>query len=363
MSKLGKKLLGIMLAASLAITSAFPMQGVAAEKNGSEYQGAEDEDSMPAEEGQTLEELVQPTGDASEGQPEAAEGQQPTGEAAEGSVPEAAEESQQPTGDAAEGSVPEAAEESQQPARESQTLEGAGQSQFPEGTKDSQTHQAEHTEGNAQPSGEDPANSAGQQVFMLPQSDSSGETDSLDGDGSYDINQPVIESFELEENGQTLTMDQSLHFKIRVFDSDSNVKSISVNIYGGYYYHSLEFEPGDEENVYTATVPCTQFGTGSFYVGSIRVEDERSNYVDGAVTGEDGGYLYQFTIQNKPQEGNVTLSDLKMQINASDSNGTLKAGDSVTYTANVQCEGVEATGGRMGITYGGYHTNKEGKLV
>lgn len=358
MSKLGKKLLGIMLAASLAITSAFPMQGVAAEKNGSEYQGAEDEDSMPAEEGQTLEELVQPTGDEAEGQPEAEEGQQPTGEAAEGQ-PEA-EEGQQPTGDAAEGSVPEAAEESQQPARESQTLEGAGQSQFPEGTKDSQTHQAEHTEGNAQPSGEDPANSAGQQVFMLPQSDSSGETDSLDGDGSYDINQPVIESFELEENGQTLTTDQYLHFKIRVFDSDSNVKSISVNINGGYYYHSLEFEPGDEENVYTATVPCTQFGTGSFYVGSIRVEDEKSNYVDGDVTGEDGGYLYRFTIEYKPQEGNVTLSDLKMQINASDSNGTLKAGDSVTYTANVQCEGLEATGGRMGITYGGYHTNKEG---
>ncbi len=79
MSKLGKKVLGIMLAASLAITSAFPMQGVAAEKNGSEYQGAEDEDSMPAEEGQTLEELVQPTGEAAEGQPEAEEGQQPTG--------------------------------------------------------------------------------------------------------------------------------------------------------------------------------------------------------------------------------------------------------------------------------------------
>ncbi len=312
---------------------------------------------MPAEEGQTLEELVQPTGDAAEGQPEAEEGQQPTGDEAEGSVPEA-EEGQQPTGEAAEGQ-PEA-EEGQQPARESQTLEGAGQRQFPEGTKDCQTHQAEHTEGNEQPSGEDPANSAGQQVFMLPQSDSSGETDSLDGDGSYDINQPVIESFELEENGQTLTTDQYLHFKMRVFDSDSNVKSISVNINGGYYYHSLEFEPGDEENVYTATVPCTQFGTGSFYVGSIRVEDEKSNYVDGDVTGEDGGYLYRFTIEYKPQEGNVTLSDLKMQINASDSNEALKAGDSVTYTANVQCEGLEATGGRMGITYGGYHTNKEG---
>ena len=37
MSKLGKKLLGIMLAASLAITSAFPMQGVAAEKNAVSY--------------------------------------------------------------------------------------------------------------------------------------------------------------------------------------------------------------------------------------------------------------------------------------------------------------------------------------
>lgn len=429
MRKTGRKLLGIMLAASLAITSAFPMQGVAAAKNDSEYQSAE--------------EVQQPTGNAAGGeqltgnaaggtrtgsmpevpeggqqpehagqQAEGAEGvQQPDGE---GQCPEGTKDSQQPAGtepgkeqqpaghnqgqepaeesQPAEGQEPagasqwqqpaeegqqpaEGSSQSQQPAEEGQPAEGQGDSQQGTGgeqpKEDTKPPQAEPTEGDRQPSGgtdspqestqpseEGPSGSARQQAFMLPQSDGGGETGPLDGDGSYDINQPVIESFELEENGQTLTTDQSLHFKMHVFDSDSKVKSVSVRVYG-YYYYDLEFEPSDEENVYTATVPCSQFRADSYYVGSIRVEDERDNYIDGTVTGEDGEYLYRFTIQNKPEEGKIALSGFKMELNPSNGDGTLKAGDSVTYTADVQCEGVEATGGRMSVTYGNSYANRE----
>ena len=35
---------------------------------------------------------------------------------------------------------------------------------------------------------------------------------------SYDINQPVMESFELEENGETLTKNDSLHLKMSAYD-------------------------------------------------------------------------------------------------------------------------------------------------
>ena len=48
---------------------------------------------------------------------------------------------------------------------------------------------------------------------------------------SYDINQPVIESFEFEENGQTLTKDGTLHFNMSAYDADDQIKSITLKIY------------------------------------------------------------------------------------------------------------------------------------
>lgn len=119
MKKSSRKLLGIMLAASLAITSAFPMQGVAAAKNDSEYQSAE--------------EVQQPTGNAAGGEQlagNAAGGEQLTGNAAGGTRT---------------GSMPEVPEGGQQPEHVGQPAEGAegvqqpdGEGQCPEGTKDSQ---------------------------------------------------------------------------------------------------------------------------------------------------------------------------------------------------------------------------------
>ena len=42
MKKSGRKLLGILLAASMAVTTMFPVQGLAAEGNGNGYEGTEE---------------------------------------------------------------------------------------------------------------------------------------------------------------------------------------------------------------------------------------------------------------------------------------------------------------------------------
>ena len=60
---------------------------------------------------------------------------------------------------------------------------------------------------------------------MLPMAE-----DSLVMPFAYDINQPVIESFEFEENGQTLTKDDTLHFKMVAYDADGDIKSATVRI-------------------------------------------------------------------------------------------------------------------------------------
>ena len=55
---------------------------------------------------------------------------------------------------------------------------------------------------------------------------------------SYDIDQPVIESFEFLENGQALTQNDTLHFNMSVYDADSGIKSITVMLSGGTPYCS-----------------------------------------------------------------------------------------------------------------------------
>lgn len=53
---------------------------------------------------------------------------------------------------------------------------------------------------------------------------------SLPTAASYDIDQPVIESFEMEENGQTLNQNDTLHFKMSAYDAESGIKSVTVTI-------------------------------------------------------------------------------------------------------------------------------------
>ncbi len=165
--------------------------------------------------------------------------------------------------------------------------------------------------------------------------------DSLIMPADYDVNQPVIEGFELEENGQTVTKDDTLHFKMQAYDADENIDQIIVQVRrrnGTLNTKSVPFQHSSGK-LYTGTLACSNFVgyEGEYYVSQIRLVDARNNYVDYPIY-ENGKYLYTFTVKN---DRKVTISNFQMQKNSSNADGKLRENDTVTYTAHAEFEGME----------------------
>ncbi len=159
---------------------------------------------------------------------------------------------------------------------------------------------------------------------------------------SYDINMPVIESFEFEENGRELTKKDTLHFKLSAYDADRVIKNIRVVIRrkNSSFTNSVTFHQSEgAENLYEGTYNCSHLKgyEGNYYVDKIQLEDETNNYVDWPVM-EDGKYRYTFKFKDT---GTFTLSDYKLEKNSSNTDGMLREGDTVTLTAQVKCEDIE----------------------
>ena len=159
----------------------------------------------------------------------------------------------------------------------------------------------------------------------------------------YDINQPVIEGFEFEENGQTLTDDDTLHFKLWAYDADSDISSVYVVMSG----QRIELQKSGEEKLYTAEYPCSSFWSGEHHVTEIRVEDRAKNYVDGDIYDDNYNCRYHVTIKVKPTEEKVSVTDFQMKTSASGEDGTLKPGDTVTCSARMTCEGSKLRNAKM----------------
>ena len=159
---------------------------------------------------------------------------------------------------------------------------------------------------------------------------------------SYDINQPVIESFELEENGQTLSQHDTLHFRMSAYDAESGIKSVTVSVnHDSYSYSRSVTLKNSGGNFYTGTISCNDFlgYDGDYYISRILVEDYANNYTEAPILTEDRyAYLYTFSLKN---QGTLSVSGFQIQKNTSNADGTLGIGDTVTYTAHVDCEGME----------------------
>lgn len=270
--KIQKKLLGILLTASIAATTVFPMQGTAAEGIHREIENRTQSEETAALNASPADNATQP--DASEPMDKSLEDAQ---------APDTVNQVFQ------EGQAPE--------------MRTGDDNQPPENTV--------------------PARTASETNGVSAQA------------ASYDINQPVIESFTLLENGQTLSVDDTVHFQMSAYDTESGIKSISISI-GGYNYSSTTLSHSGG-NKYTGSIPCrwlTSYG-GSFYVNEIRVEDYAGNYIDGIIF-QEGQYLYTFSVEQNAQ---VTVSDFQMQTYPSGEDGMLRPGDTVAFTALAECTG------------------------
>lgn len=159
---------------------------------------------------------------------------------------------------------------------------------------------------------------------------------------SYDINHPVIESFEFAENGQDLKSDDTLHFNIMAYDADSGIESVKITINN---YYIVDCEKSTEKNLYTAAYPCSRLTGTSFHISQVRVLDNAGNYTDLNVTDDKNQYLYRFTADrastggSSGQDKKVTVSNLQIQKNDIDGDEKLSTGDSVTYTLDVTSDG------------------------
>lgn len=294
MKKSGRKLLGILLAASMAVTTVFPMQGFAAEGNGYEEAeealaegtaaGSSEEVQQPTDESANPEvtgEVQQPTDESAN--PETQDGEQQPAE--EGTNPEAVnEEKQEPAEEGrnpetqdgeqppADGTQPEGTEEKQEPAEEA-GLENLEEGQDPaeerqdpaeEGTEPETLGEQQKPSDGAQPAEEEQGTEGAEMgTFMLPQRN--GEDGIMPLEDKADIDAPVIEDFEFKENGQTLTRDDILHFSMLAYDADSGIKTITVELNCGVW-KTVQLRKSEEKNRYEGSISCSVFEGKNGYI-------------------------------------------------------------------------------------------------
>ena len=172
----------------------------------------------------------------------------------------------------------------------------------------------------------------------------------------HDTTDPVIESFEFEENGQVLTVDDTLHFTLSAYDADSGIDSTYIYIRGNgnSSVQSVGLEKEEDGNLYTGTFPCSNlkgnYGN-QFHISNVVVEDRANNYDNWKTQDEETGkYLYTFTLDYEP---NVSVSNFRMETYSSREDGKLAIGDMVTYSADVKCDSDKISYVYSSL-YGGY---------
>ncbi len=340
MKKFGRKLLGLCLAASLAVTAVPPAQGLAA-------QGSENESAVQAETPEAGEPETEETGEAGERESERETGdiRKPDTEPGAEAVPptDETEGAAVESGNAQEPGTGEMqpAESTEMPGLESEPGDG----QRPDGKQEGVD--PDLPTGPEMPEDETPADdtqssgeSEGEENTRRQEAEEGGIMALAD---SYDINQPVIEKFEFLENGQALTKNDTLHFKVWAYDADSGIESVQIVISSnGTSY--VTCTKAEERNLYVGTLSCDRLHGTNFFISSVRVVDRAGNKTDLAVRDEKGQCIYTFTADcgtttpPRPSAGSVSISNVQMRENDLDGDGKLGIGDTVTYTADVVCK-------------------------
>ena len=109
-------------------------------------------------------------------------------------------------------------------------------------------------------------------------------TEALD-DTSVDVNKPVIEKVEFDQQGQTLKDGDTVTFRFYAYDADSGIKRIYTEIYydtgkNTLTYETIEGEYDESLGCYVASMELENVGTGRVDVGVVRAIDYNSNYTD-----------------------------------------------------------------------------------
>ena len=168
-----------------------------------------------------------------------------------------------------------------QEAGADQTLQGGEASQTLQGGDTSQTLQG----GDAGQSGQNGEADQSGQNGDAGQSGQNGPQVSLKAAASalsstYDTTKPVIEQVELVRNGETLTTEDQIELRIKAYDAQSGIKTVtawySMEGAGSSPAMSLEYDEG--QGLYIGTLDLGNVVAGKLYFGTIQVFDQNGNY-------------------------------------------------------------------------------------
>ncbi len=185
--------------------------------------------------------------------------------------------------------------------------EGQQESTSVEGDVDGQTPESEETLDKAPETAgdeavqEDNAQDAG--ANMLSETAGEEQTSGSSTSASSDVNKPVIEGFELVQQGQTLHEGDTVEVHVDAYDADSGIREVEVYLSEDYETGSegrwFDMEYSEELDCYVGTITLDHVGTGKIHIQTVRVIDNNSNYTNYSVYEEDGyTYKYWFNTAN-----------------------------------------------------------------
>lgn len=160
-------------------------------------------------------------------------------------------------------------------------------------------------------------------------------------DGQYDTTKPELESVEFAQNGQTLEYTDEVVITVKAYDAEGDI-TVSANLLfaedmedamtGSHNLFPVTFEKTGE-NTYTGKYSLEEVGYPFGAIYSLRVTDERNNYVDAEIW-EDNVYKYSFNIILQDL-GQMWVKDLTYD---KDPGTVLKKDESVKINFRVEME-------------------------
>lgn len=135
---------------------------------------------------------------------------------------------------------------------------------------------------------------------------------------AYDVTKPVIESVELVQNGQTLKNGDTVELKVKAYDTESGIKSVTAKFGSfqednGYTFgvHQMTLACNDNSGIYTGTWTLENMASSEIFINEIEVNDNAGNYQTAEVS-NSSEYLYSFNIQS---EETVKITDFRFAAN------------------------------------------------
>ena len=143
--------------------------------------------------------------------------------------------------------------------------------------------------------------------------DSSSENTEVSDNTNMDVNKPVIERVEFDQQGQTLKGGDTVTFRVFAYDADSKIESVNIElvymIRGDSRTHEdITAEYDETAGCYVGSMKLGNVGTGQVTVSEIRVVDSNSNYVDYTTPNE-------FWFETEGDIGDVQVEEFNFPIN------------------------------------------------